>query len=482
MLVLCTVVALIAALPAAADVKLVDGRYVVVLKGSGQASNATLGAIQSAGGVVVSDLSSQIGVLIVHSTNPLFADSVASQPSVDVVGQDIKVKMFPGADDGSVGTLDHPGDGVPGGGPQSPHADTFETLQWDMRQIRTHEAHAIQAGSRAVQVGILDSGIDGRHVDFVGSDGSNVDCALGRDFVALGPGIGVPDPCTDNQYHGTHVAGTVGARVNGVGIVGVAPNVTLVPVKVCDTEGYCYSSSTVAGITYAGDAKLEVINMSFYVDDNQYQQSTEFKCMNDPVQRAFRKANERAIQYARQNGVVPVAALGNSDNDLAHPPEPYENNCEVVPAETQGVIGTMSLGPGSEKAFYSNYGVGATDVAAPGGNSRSPYPAFPGPCGTQIASTIPGDAYACIQGTSMASPHAAGVAALIVSQYGTLRNGDVEMRPQQVEAYLQGTTIDIGLKGYDECFGHGRIDAFKAVQHDTQNEYQVTEFCPEYEE
>jgi lantibiotic leader peptide-processing serine protease len=72
--------------------------------------------------------------------------------------------------------------------------------------------------------------------------------------------------------------------------------------------------------------------------------------MNDPIQRTFRKANERAIQYARNQGVVPVAALGNSDNDLAHPPEPYENDCDVVPAETEGVIGTMSVGPSSEKA------------------------------------------------------------------------------------------------------------------------------------
>jgi subtilisin family serine protease len=283
------------------------------------------------------------------------------------------------------------------------------------------------------------------------------------------------------------VAGIVAGAINGVGIVGVAPNVKLVPVKVCDALGYCYSSSTAAGITYAGDAKLEVINMSFFVDDDQFLQSTEFKCSSDPVQRAFRHANERAIAYARNQGVVPVAALGNSDNDLAHPPEPYENECDVVPAETQGVIGTMSLGPGSEKATYSNYGFGMTDVAAPGGNRSSAYSAFPGPCGTQVLSSIPfGSGYACIQGTSMASPHAAGVAALIVSQFGRLGSDagtpDVVMRPQEVEAYLQGTTIDIGLPGYDECFGNGRIDAVRAVTHDTSRLAQPNPPCPEYAE
>ncbi|MBW3650948.1 MAG: S8 family serine peptidase, partial [Actinobacteria bacterium] len=344
-------------------------------------------------------------------------------------------------EDGPQGTAACPD--CPPGGPE-PHADLLEPLQWDMEMIRAPEAHATQAGSRAVQVGILDTGIDGLHLDFVlDEDGTNVDCASGRNFVPAGPGVGLADPCIDNNFHGTHVAGTVAARANGHGIVGVAPNVTLIPVKVCDALGYCYSNASAAAITYAGDAKFEVINMSYFVDDDQLLASTEFKCMSDPVQRAFRHANERAIQYARNQGVVPVAALGNSATDLAHPPEPYENECDVVPAETQGVIGTMSLGPSSEKAFYSNFGFGMTDVAAPGGNSRNRRGETPGPCGNQILSTIPGNVWGCFQGTSMASPHAAGVAALIVSQFGRIRTDagepDVVMRPQQVESYLEST-------------------------------------------
>ena len=86
----------------------------------------------------------------------------------------------------------------------------------------------------------------------------------------------------------------------------------------------------------------------------------------------------------------------------------------------------------------------------------------------------------------MASPHAAGVAALIVSQFGRLGSDagtpDVVMRPQEVESYLQGTTIDIGLPGYDECFGNGRIDAVRAVTHDTSRLYQPNPPCPEYAE
>jgi subtilisin family serine protease len=446
-------------------------RYTVVLRGNQGANGfeasgpaaAAKAAITQAGGTVVRDLSRQIGVLVVSAPVASFDETLRATGLVEDVAADFKWRGLPS--------------GVPGGGPEQT-SDLLEPLQWDMEQIRAPEAHEVQAGARAVDVGILDSGIDGRHVDFQDPvQGTNVDCARGRNsitFLPDGPGVGTPDPCTDNQFHGTHVAGTVAAQANQVGVVGVAPNVTLVPVKVCDASGYCYASPVVDGITYAGDQKLDVINMSFYVDDNEFQQSTELKCMSDPVQRTFRRAVERAIQYARSQGVTPVAALGNSDYDLADPPEPYTNECEVVPAETQGVVGVTSLGPESEKAEYSNYGVGAADVAAPGGNGET------GDCATTILSTIPGNGYVCIQGTSMASPHAAGVAALIISQFGRLgRDGDVEMSPTRVEAYMKSTAVDVGTRGYDQCFGHGRIDALRAVQHDTSRAREDTPPCPE---
>jgi subtilisin family serine protease len=349
-----------------------------------------------------------------------------------------------------------------------------------MQLIRAPEAHAVQAGWRAVDVGILDTGIDGLHLDFdddaVPGGSTNVDCARGRDFVPEGPGIGNPDPCVDNSFHGTHVAGIVAAQANNYGVVGVAPNITLVPVKVCDAAGFCYSNASVAGITYAGDAKLDVVNMSYFVDDDELLASTEFKCLSDPVQRAFRRANERALKYARSQGVTLVAALGNSDTDLANPPA--GNECEVVPAESPGVIGTMSVGRQSQKASYSNYGFGEADVAAPGGAGQT------GNCTNTVLATFPGNTWFCIQGTSMASPHATGVAALIVSQFGRQgSDGDVKISPAAVQDRLQATTIDIGLTGYDECFGHGRIDALRAVTNDTSASYDATApFCPEYTE
>ncbi len=477
------VVLLLSGLPLSSAVAVTESpqSYIVVLAGTQAAdgtfstdTQAALALVESTGGTVTADLSRQIGVLMVDSSNALFADTLRASTLVEEVGQDFNWKQFQTMEEaiqsGNLTILDP--ESVPDGGPEET-ADPLESLQWDMQQIRTPQAHATQAGARSVDVGVLDSGIDATHADFVvDGKGSNVDVARGRDFTL----VGTQTPATDNQFHGTHVAGTIAAQANGVGMVGVAPNVTLVPVKVCDASGYCYASPVVQGITYAGDAKLDVINMSFFVDDDQLLSSTEFKCASEETQRTFRHAVERAIQYARNQGVTPVAALGNSDTDLANPPT--GNECEVVPAETQGVVGTASLGRKSEKARYSNYGTGATDVAAPGGNGTT------GDCNTTILSTLPGDLYGCIQGTSMASPHAAGVAALIVSQYGEVGpDGDVHMPPTKVEQYLQATTIDIGLPGYDECYGNGRIDALRAVLHDTSDAYDSTApYCPEYEE
>jgi subtilisin family serine protease len=450
-----------------------------------------LSIVEAAGGTVTNDLSKQIGVMIVKASNADFYALLSSYALVDEVGLDWSWVGLPTYALGD----------VQGDNPDTT-SDALESLQWDMQMIRTEQAHAKQAGRPEVQVGVLDSGVDGHHIDFQKGGAFNVDCALGHDSLAVlppGVAVGSSEPCVDNQFHGTHVAGTIAARANGLGVTGVAPNVTLVPVKVCDASGYCYASAVVDGITYAGDAELEVVNMSFFVDDDAFQESTEFKCNSDPTQRAFRRAVERALQYARSQGVVPVAALGNSDQDLSAAEtesddptgvvggtggvfteggEPIDNSCEVVPAESSGVIGTMALGRNSQKASYSNYGVGAVDVAAPGGAGTT------GDCTTTILSTLPGDAYGCIQGTSMASPHAAGVAALIASQFGYLgSDGDWKIEVTKVESILQSTTVDIGLRGYDECFGHGRIDALRAVTKNTSSVYDAAApFCPEYGE
>ncbi len=162
-------------------------RYLVVLAGvqgdQGFAATGTAAAVNAAvaaaGGTVANDLSKQIGVLVVESSAASFASALSSSALVATVGKDKKLK------------------GLPDGGPEQT-ADPLEPLQWDMEQIRAPQAHDFQAGSRSVDVGILDSGIDGQHPDFVvDGTGSNVDCARGRNsvsFLPSGPGVGTPDP------------------------------------------------------------------------------------------------------------------------------------------------------------------------------------------------------------------------------------------------------------------------------------------------
>jgi subtilisin family serine protease len=120
------------------------------------------------------------------------------------------------------------------------------------------------------------------------------------------------------------------------------------------------------------------------------------------------------------------------------------------------VIGVSALGPSSTITTYSNYGYGLVDVAAPGGSGN-------GGSSEDILSTVFGgwDSYA---GTSMASPHAAGVAALIVSRFGTMgADGDMKMSPDAVAAKLQSSATDIGASGYDKYYGYGRVDALRAI-------------------
>ena len=464
-------VVLAVASPAVAEIQPVEGRYMVVLQGSGQARASTLGAVDAAGGVVLYDLSRQVGVLVVASTNPLFASSLRAQPGVAEVGQDFKVKSFD--------AVEAAAESVPGGGPQ-PHADPLEPMQWDMAMIRTPRLTQTQAGSRAVQVGILDSGIDGDHVDFGGAGGSNVDCALGRDFVALGP-RGSACPILHGQPDARDArGGTVGARANGVGIVGVAPNVTLVPVKVCDAEGYCYSSSTVAGITYAGDARLEVINMSFFVDDDRFQQSTEFKCMNRPDAAGVSQGEQRALAYARSQGVVPSPRSGTRTTISRIRPTRTARHRNV----------RRRAGRVAGRRRHGRARAGQREVVLLELRRRCDRRRGPGrelasrgvcPCGVRILSTFPNN-------TGLHPGHLDGLAARggrrgpDRQRVRTLRDGDVVMAPEKVAAYLQGSAIDIGLKGNDLCFGNGRIDALRAVLHETNGGYEATPFCPEYGE
>jgi subtilisin family serine protease len=302
----------------------------------------------------------------------------------------------------------------------------------------------------------------------------------------------------DLQGHGTHVATTIAARANGIGIVGVAPEATIVALKACTIAGYCFADSVAAALRYAGDQRLDVVNLSLFADPYL------FICANEAGQRAIRLDLQNAARYAQQRGVVIVASAGNETADLSHPgiddvspdwppgtniEREVGNNCIVAPAELPGVI-TVSATGVNTLASYSSFG-SPVDVTAPGGDA----PQTPGTvfgrgrilagwsstdatgtwealAGVNRAVVSGGGRYVWISGTSMSSPHAAGVAALIREVHPGLPQGAVAALLRSSATPMACPTdwpatdprLCTGGPGQTSFFGAGMVNALAAVK------------------
>jgi subtilisin family serine protease len=469
--------------------------YVVLYKQQAVPADAAQ-TIAKAGGTLVYTYN-QIGVAIANSDSASFRASLLKDARIEnAAGTAGYVTQVDG------GSADAEGP-PPGDLPNSPATDTdnLSSLQWDMRQIHTPEAHAITGGSPSVLVGDIDTGLDYTHPDLA----PNVDSANSVNCVS-----GVPVPgavaADDDNGHGTHTAGTIAAASNGIGIVGVAPNVRIAGIKAGNADGFFFPEAVVCAFIWAGTHGFDVTNNSYFADP------WLFNCRNDPVQRAIWKAERRAIEFAQQRGVVVVAAEGNQSDDLAHPTQDQTspddttpvtrditNACAVVPVEVPGVIGVTADGNKSIKSYYSSYGVGTADVVAPGGDRRlqltanapngrvlSTYPAkFFAPSPLIIKDPAdPNAVYAYLQGTSMASPHVTGVAALIDSRYGHLSPGRVAALIGQtadpfacpdaatLALYAPFPAVDGGAPqtcqggiGNNGWYGSGQVNALSAITH-----------------
>jgi subtilisin family serine protease len=492
--------------------------YLVVFKSShippGQAAK-----FQAAGGVLLATYD-QIGVALVRSNNANFRAAMIADLNVDDASSTAGLGYkLPDVQLGS--------DTTAAASPNTPATgDSLSPLQWDMRQIKAPQAHAITGGSQAVLVGDIDTGVDFNHPDLK----QNLDVADSANCLT---GTAVPGlAAQDDNGHGTHTAGTIAAAANGFGIVGVAPNVRLAAIKAGTADGFFFPESVVCAFMWAGTHHMDVTNNSYFADP------WYFNCRNDATQRAIWKAEDRAIRFAMQQGTSVVAAEGNFSDDLAHPTQdtqspdnttpvtrPVTNACVVIPVEIPGVIGVTGDGnqrqnpsdptSGYLKSFYSSYGVGVTQVVAPGGDSvfgrtaesangrvLSTWPPYI-PCSRSVKepSADPNEptvVYCYAQGTSMASPHVTGVAALIISQFGKLSGGNGKMSPGQVQAlidqtadpqpcpaalpgptpfsgglaYSDFTSVNNGAPqvcqggiGDNGWYGHGQVDALNAVTH-----------------
>jgi subtilisin family serine protease len=423
-------------------------------------------AVVEAGGVVVQAWP-QIGVVIAHADRASFRQDVAADArrALDSVGATRTVAVSESTPDDLSADRKRAAGAMGAEATRATNPDPREAEQWDMQMIRADQAHVITDGSPRVVVGILDSGIDPDHPDLA----ANIDV---RDSVNC-TDAGRPDQSATGWYpttsdHGTHVAGTVAAARNDTGIVGVAPSVRLASVKVVNDDGFIYPEYAVCGFMWAGSHGMDVTNNSYYVDPFM------FYCSDQPDQAAAKEAVDRAVAWSTGRGVVHAAAAGNASYDLANkttdstspddstPVERQINNdCQDIPAELDGVVTVSSLQrfPAdtlySRLSSFSNRGLGVIDVAAPG---------------SSILSTIVTDnGYGLKSGTSMASPHVAGVLALMRSAHPGWSPAKMirQLRAQADDKPCSAATAGaacVGTADDNSYFGEGVVDALDAVR------------------
>ncbi|MEU9013494.1 S8 family serine peptidase [Streptomyces sp. NPDC048479] len=433
--------------------------YVVNVKGGQGTAKSVKKAIAKAGGSVVIAYD-RIGVIVVHSQNPDFAKTIRQVRGVASAGA-TRTAPIAAASDTSINS-ERPltaQEAKTAAAQAESGQDPLEPLQWDLPAIKADKAHEKTLGSKKVTVAVIDTGVDDTHPDLAPNFNANAsaNCVSGKPDTTPGSWR----PAAGESDHGTHVAGTIAAAKNGIGVTGVAPGVRVAGIKVATTAGFFYTESVVCGFVWAAEHGVDVTNNSYYTDP------WLFNCKNDPDQGALVEAVTRATRYAERKGTVNVAAAGNSEMDLAvdeitdttspNDTTPVERvinprECLDIPSQLPGVVTVTALGAKGLKASYSNYGLGMVDISAPGGDSTAfQKPDAPATDG-RILSTLPGGKYGYKAGTSMASPHVAGVVALIKSKHP-------HASAAQVKALLYAEADDTACTNPYDINGDGTVDA-----------------------
>ncbi|MGW0122756.1 S8 family peptidase [Streptomyces sp. NPDC003327] len=434
--------------------------YVVNVEGGRWTSASVKKAIAAAGGEVVIAYD-QIGVIVVHSQNPEFAKTIRQARGVVSAGSTrtapLSVQTDTSVDEGAQNLT--AAEAAAAAATAGADEDPLQPLQWDLPAIKADQAHQKTLGSKRVTVGVIDTGVDDTHPDLA----PNFDAAASANCVTGKPdttaGSWRPNP--GESDHGTHVAGTIAAAKNGVGITGVAPGVKVSGIKVSTPDGFFYTEAVVCGFVWAAEHGVDITNNSYYTDPWM------FACKNDEDQKALIEAVTRATRYAEKKGTVNVAAAGNSRFDLAadsildnsSPNDTTPGDrvidpkvCLDYPAMLPGVVTVSATGAKDLKASYSNYGHGVIDIAAPGGD-RTEYqtPDAPAVNGRILSTTVNGG-YNYKAGTSMASPHAAGVLALLKSTHP-------HASPAGLKALLYAQADERACTNPYDIDGNGTVDA-----------------------
>ena len=436
--------------------------------------------VAAAGGTITSRFD-QIGVAVASSNDPDFSTRAAKIRGVATVDEDPEVQWVNPdrfVEAGEVGEEVSVEPAATFG-----NAETFRRVQWAPDAVHAPEAWDAGARGSGARVAVLDGGIRDTHIDIA----PRLDVARSVSFVPGQPfnndlRRNAAGACilNDTFWHGTHVAGIIAAPAStgtptpNLGTVGIAPDATIIGVKVL----HCGSGSfgqVIAGIMYAatpiaeGGGGADIINMSLgALFPRQGRGAAQLAV-----------ALGKATTYAYQRGVTVIAALGNDENDMDH-----TANVVQLPAMSPHVIAVSATGPldfahgatnYDRPASYTNFGQSAVTFAGPGGDFALPgseictFQRNPSgssqqfcwaldmvmaPCrgsGTSIST------YCWAAGTSMASPAVAGVAALIIGQHG-------RVGPAEIERRLRQSADDLGKPGNDDFYGRGRVNALRAIQ------------------
>ncbi|MGP1498579.1 MAG: S8 family serine peptidase [Schaalia odontolytica] len=404
----------------------------------------------------------------VHSVGPTRVASVPEGERVPVTGDAPAAQLAPRSGDASPAQS-----GAQSGGPSSLRGVSVneadkpeEVVNWGAQAMSAADAAAVPVAHAPVTVGVIDTGIDDTHPDLVGRVDTSRSVSCGHNGIAS-QAYGA---WRDDYFHGTHVAGIIAANHNGIGIDGIAPDTTLVSIKASNEDQLMYPEYVTCGFMWAAGHGVDIVNNSYSMDPWVYWSSS------DPEQAAGLEAATRAIAYAQGRGLAVIASAGNdgmdNDNVTTDSGSPTDLDTPIkdrpasggvkVPAMVEGVSQvsaatrtnpeTKPEWANLKRADFSNYGT-SIDFTAPGQDIYSTVP-----------TSLYASGYAKTSGTSMATPHITGIAALIKATHPGFRGKQITdlMRKQAAMEYTRLEAPEDGK----EYRGYGFINALTTMRRD----------------
>ena len=392
----------------------------------------------------------------IHSIGPTRVAPVLYYERVELPTD--KKDEAPAPQSGAAGGLNSMRDETASAAPAGANEEIFN---WGAVAMHAREAEAVNVKRAPVTVAVVDSGVEDTHPDLEGrvDTSRSVKCSVN--------GVATQDfyGWRDEFYHGTHVAGIIAANHNDIGIDGIAPESTIVAIEATNDNRLIYPEYVTCAFMWAASHGVDIVNNSYSMDPWVYWSPT------DPEQAAGLEAATRSIKYAQDKGLAVIAAAGNEGVDIDNPtidngsptdvPTPTKNRAVQggirVPSMLDGVAQVSAVGqaynvkPGLSlgRAEFSNYG-NTIDFAAPGDQIYSTVPLLFYPSG-----------YAVADGTSMATPHVSGIAALIKSVHPELTGAQViDLMKKQAAANYGRLNAPIDGREYR---GYGFLDALDAV-------------------